>query len=287
MAYTTFTPLKGRTAVVLRFMDEPSSDRAYITMTILDALHIPPEERAKIIAGYPRHEREARVNGVPMLGSGRIFIYPEELIREPALEYVPPHWAKLWGIDFGIGHPFAAVLQLWDRDNDVIHIHHAIRIQAAPGEVGGLPMNHARAMQKIGANVPVAWPHDGNDRDKGSGITLAASYRKEKLVMLGSHATFVDGGYSTEAGILEMQERMESGRYKVASHLTDWWNEYRNYHRKDGQIVKINDDLLSASRIAIMDKRHSRVVGLGGRFQQRRAESELASGVDFDPFTGR
>lgn len=284
MVFTTFTPLKGRTWVVLHFMDERSDDRDRVTMTIMDAKHIPAEERARIIAGYPAHEREARVNGIPMLGEGRIFTYPEELIREPALQYVPAHWSKLWGIDFGIGHPFGAVLQLWDRDNDVLHIHHAIRIQAKPGEPGGMPMNHARAMIGIGANVPVAWPHDGEARDKGSGITLAAAYRKEKLIMLGTHATFVEGGYSTEAGVLEMQQRMETGRYKVASHLEDWWNEYRNYHRKDGQIVKIGDDLLSASRIALMDKRHSRVVSLGGRFTQRKPGDDVAEGLDFDVF---
>jgi hypothetical protein len=68
---------------------------------------------------YLPHEREARARGVPMLGSGRIFMTPEDAITEPALEYIPAHWAKLWGIDPGIGHPFGAVLMLWDRDNDV------------------------------------------------------------------------------------------------------------------------------------------------------------------------
>lgn len=284
--FTTFTPLKGRTSVVMHFMDEPSADRAYVTMTLMDAKHISPEDRAKIIAGYPSHEREARVNGVPMLGSGRVFTYPEELIRETALEHIPQHWTKLWGIDFGIGHPFAAVLQLWDRDNDVIHIHHCIRMQAQPGEVGGTPISHAYAMKKIGANVPVAWPHDGEAREKGSGVTLAAAYRKEKLLMLGTHATFDTGGYSTEAGVLDMQQRMETGRYRVAAHLTDWWNEYRNYHRKDGAIVKAGDDLMSASRVALMDKRHGRIVALGGRSTVRRNGQE-ATGMDFDIFTGR
>jgi hypothetical protein len=73
-----------------------------------------------------------------MLGSGRIFMTPEDAITEPPLEYIPAHWAKLWGIDIGIGHPFGAVLMLWDRDNDVVHVHHVIRMADA------LPLMHAR-----------------------------------------------------------------------------------------------------------------------------------------------
>src|SRR5579859_3832473 len=128
MAFMTFTPLKGRSSVVIRFLDEPSPDRGVVTMTIEDALHITPEERARIIAGYLPHEREARARGVPMLGSGRIFMAPEESVIEEPITEIPPFWYKLWGIDFGIDHPFAAALILWDKDADVIHVHHTYRV---------------------------------------------------------------------------------------------------------------------------------------------------------------
>jgi phage terminase large subunit-like protein len=279
MCYMTFTPLKGRSSVVLRFLDEPDENRGVTSMTIDDALHIPPEERAKIISAFLPHEREARARGVPTLGSGRIFMTPEGIITEPPLEYIPPQWSKLWGIDFGIGHPFAAVLLLWDRDNDVIHVHHAYRIADA------LPIQHAHAMKQIGAAVPVAWPKDGGDREKSSGEPLAASYKKHDLRMLSDHATWPDGGVSTEAGILEMDERMKSGRFKVAAHLSEWFEEYRFYHRKDGLIVKLKDDLLSATRIAVMAKRFGKTVQLGSRGVPKET-STIAAGSDFDVFTG-
>lgn len=279
MCYMTFTPLKGRSSVVLRFLDEPDDNRGVTAMTIDDALHIPPEERAKIISAFLPHEREARARGVPTLGSGRIFMTPEGIITEPPIEYIPPQWSKLWGIDFGIGHPFAAVLLLWDRDNDVIHVHHAYRIADA------LPIQHAHAMKQIGAAVPVAWPKDGGDREKSSGEPLAASYKKHDLRMLPDHATWPDGGVSTEAGILEMDERMKSGRFKVAAHLSEWFEEYRFYHRKDGQIVKLKDDLLSATRIAVMAKRFGKTVQLGSQGVAKDV-STIAVGSDFDVFTG-
>lgn len=277
LVFTTFTPLEGKTDLVTRFMDEHSPDRALFNMVIEEALHIPAEKRAAIIAGYPAHEREARARGVPMLGSGRIFLTSEDAIAEPYFSYIPTHWTKLWSIDFGIGHPFAAVLSLWDKDNDVFHVHHCFKV------ADQLPIMHAAAMKPIGIMVPVAWPHDGTQREKTSGDTLAAAYKKHELIMLPEHATWPDGGISTEAGVVEMDERMKTNRFKVASHLHEWFDEYRQYHRKDGLIVKVRDDLLSATRIGIMMKRHGRIVPLGRKKTGRRDEG-MARDVDFDLF---
>jgi len=277
----TFTPLKGMSNVVMRFIDGQSPDRHVTIMTIDDALHISKEERDKIIAGYLPHEREARARGVPMLGSGRIFTTPEDAISEPDLTYLPPHWVKLWGLDFGIGHPFAAVLMVWDKDNDVVHVINGFRI------ADGLPITHAYRMRQIGAAVPVAWPQDGTQRDKGSGDQLASLYKKQGLAMMADHATWPEGGNSTEAGIMEMRERMETGRFKVAASLSEWFEEYRMYHRKDGMIVKLKDDLLSATRIALMMKRYGRQVALGGIFSGKHHRRAIAKGIDFDPFSGQ
>lgn len=276
LGYITFTPLKGMSEVVLRYLNEKSPDRAVTTMTIEDALHIPAEERAKIIAGYPAHEREARARGVPMLGSGRIFQVSEENISEPIIDNVPLHWAKLWGIDFGIGHPFAAVLIAWDKDNDVIHVLHAVRMSDL------LPINHAAAMKPIAASVPVAWPQDGTER-RDDGLPLSNQYKTQGLIILPTHATHADGSVSTEAGIIEMQNRMMTGRFKVAAHLSQWFEEFRLYHRKDGMIVKLHDDIMSATRVAVMMRRFARPVALGG-MRTKRKGSGIAQGVDFNPF---
>jgi phage terminase large subunit-like protein len=275
LLFMTFTPLKGRSEVVLRFIDEVSEDRAVTNMVIEDALHISPEERKKIVAGYKPHERAARARGEPLLGSGKIFTVAEETVTEATLVTIPREWAKIWGVDFGIDHPFAAALLAWDRDADVIHVLHTIRM------VDGLPINHAAAMRPLGINVPVAWPHDGNNRDKGSGEPLSKLYKKVNLRMLGEHATWEDGGNSTEAGIVEMQEREATGRLKYAAHLSDALEERRFYHRKDGLIVKIKDDILSAIRIGIMMKRFAAVVQLGGHKNKNRGQV-IADDVDFD-----
>lgn len=253
--WITFTPLQGMSEVVRRFLNEKSPDRACVTMTIDDALHFTEEQRKQIVASYQPHEREARVKGVPVLGSGRIFPVAEESITCDGFD-IPAHWPRIGGIDFGWDHPFAAVELCWDRDTDAIYITKCHRQREAT------PVIHAAALKPW--NLQWAWPRDGNRETlEGAGIALAEQYRTQGLDMLHEYAQFEPverskaGSVSVEAGLMEMLDRMQTGRWKVFKHLADWFDEFRLYHRKDGKVVKEYDDLLCASRYALMMKRHA------------------------------
>lgn len=226
--------------------------RSITRMSIDDAGHYSPEARAVIIAGYPAHEREARTRGIPTLGSGRVFPISDEAIEEEAIA-PGKHWPVIGGLDFGWDHPTAAVKIAWDRDADCIHILNAYRVREQT------PVFHAAALLAWGERMPWAWPHDGLQHDKGSGDQLAEQFRKRGLNMLPERAQFDDGSSGLEAGISEMLDRMQTGRWKVAKHLTEWFDEFRLYHRKDGLIVKERDDLISASRYAMMMLRYADV----------------------------
>jgi phage terminase large subunit-like protein len=284
MSLMTFTPLLGRSKVVNRFLESPSSDMHVTTMTIEDAGHIPKEEIESIIAGYPEHEREARARGIPLLGSGAIFNIPEsQIIAEPF--DIPAHWALIWGVDFGTEHPFAAVLAAWDRDTDTIYVIHTVKMKDAT------PLQHVEAMKHVlkgfGIKVPVAWPHDGAQRKdfEGALVPLRNIYKKHGLNMHGSHATFEDGSNATEIGVLMMYERMKSNRFKVFKQCSDWFAEYRMYHRKDGMIVKQNDDLLSATRMAVMMRRIAKPVLFYGDPRSQARSTPMAKGLDMDPWS--
>lgn len=244
----TFTPLKGMSTVVARYLMEQSPFRIVTRMTIHDAEHFTPERRAEIIASYPPREREARTMGIPSLGSGRIFPVEESTITCAPFE-IPAHWPQINGIDFGWDHPFAAVRCAWDRDADRFYVVSEYRQREAS------PIIHAAAIRPWGVWIPIAWPHDGLQHDKGSGEQLAAQYKAQGLKMLASRATFQDGTNGVEAGVSDMLQRMQTGRWKVFNTCQSWLEEFRLYHRDDGKIVKERDDLLSASRYALMMKR--------------------------------
>lgn len=256
----TFTPLLGMSGVVKRYLQQRSADRLCVNMTIHDALHYTEAQRAQIIASYPAHERDARAMGVPILGSGRIFPLAEEMIAEDAIA-IPKHWPRLAGIDFGWDHPTAVIWLAWDRDQDVIHVYDAYR------ESEEAALVHASVINSRGKPwIPVAWPHDGLQHDKGSGEQLAEIYRGHGVNMLHERAQYPETGdederalsrISVEAGIADMLDRMRTGRFKVARHLASWFEEFRLYHRKEGKIVKEGDDLISATRYALMMLRYA------------------------------
>ena len=273
LIYSTFTPLNGLNGVLPRFMErspEAARHRSLIAMRLDDAEHLrDPKRREQMLSAFPAHQRKARIDGLPIFGSAPVFNTPvEKLISPFSLHgneihhelhgvFESKHLAKLWGIDFGIGHPFAAVLLAWDRDQDVIYILAELKISDASAPI------HVSRMRAIAPGVRVAWPHDGTQRDKGSGEQLAEIYKKEGLRMLPQHATFASGGYSTEAGIMELDLRMQDGRLQVSRNCLEWLTEYETYHRKDGLIVKTNDDLMSATRVGVMQLRSARDGDLG------------------------
>jgi hypothetical protein len=158
----------------------------------------------------PPHMIRTRLYGEDMLGEGSIFPVEESIITEPPLTYIPEEWFKIWGIDFGIGHPFAAVLILYHAEADTIHVHHCIRLKDQT------PLQHAVPMKAIGADVVVAYPRDGDSRQMGSGEPLAELYRKEDLRLINEAARFDDGSNSTDRGNLEIWQRMTTGRKSLA-----------------------------------------------------------------------
>jgi phage terminase large subunit-like protein len=244
--WMTFTPLKGVSTIVKRFLHEQSDDRFKVVMTLDDVQHYSEDEKKKIIASYPKHELEARTKGIPVLGSGRIFPVDEASLSIKHRDF-PPHWPRIGGMDFGWDHPFAAVEVVWDRDSDTVYVSKTYRLREAS------PVLHAAAIKTWGRELPWAWPRDGRRETlEGAGVPLAEQYRAQGLNVLTDHSQFDDGSVSVEAGLMDMLTRMQTGRFKVFEELHDWWEEFRLYHRKDGKVVKEGDDLMAATRYAIM-----------------------------------
>ncbi len=260
--WMTFTPLLGMSEVVRRFLQKRSDDRHITAMTIDDVQHYSDEEKKTIVTSYPPHEVEARTKGIPVLGSGRIFPIPEHAIAFEQMDF-PPHWPRIGGMDFGWDHPFAAVELVWDRDSDTVYVSKTHRLKEAT------PIIHAAALRSWGKELPWAWPRDGRRETlEGAGIALAQQYKAQGLNMIHEHAQFEDGSVSVEAGLMDMLTRMQIGKFKVFKHLNDWWEEFQLYHRKDGKVVKEGDDLMAATRYALMMLRFASTKAVYDRFRR-------------------
>ena len=66
-----------------------------------------------------------------------------------------------------------------------------------------------------------------------------------------------------------------TGRFKVFDHCSEWFEEFRQYHHKDGRIVKANDDLLDATRYGVMMLRFAKKVRNGKVGRRRPAVAEV------------
>ena len=74
---------------------------------------------------------------------------------------------------------------------------------------------------------------------------------------------------AVEAGITEVWNLLVSGQLKVMARLTNWFREFRKYHRDDkgsGKIVKRDDHLMDATRYLIVS----------GRLQMRTAPEPVS-----------
>ena len=251
LIYMTFTPESGMTNVIAQFMNHLQPHQQIFNATWEDAPHLDDEVKAEILAALPEHEREMRSKGVPVLGSGLVFPVKEEDIRRSSFS-IPDHWARICGIDFGWDHPTAAVWIAHDRDTDTAWVYDTYRKSSET------PVFHSAALKARGHWIPVVWPHDGSQHDKGSGIPLAQLYRQQGVNMNRLCFENPEGGQSVEAGLMNMLDRMRTSRFFVFDHCFDFFEEFRMYHRKDGKVIKLNDDLMSATRYAVQSLRFAK-----------------------------
>lgn len=260
IVYMTFTPENGMTETVAQFVNDLRDGQALIQAGWDDAPHMTDTVREQILSALPPHERKMREQGIPQLGSGLVFPLPEsDMVCDPI--EIPTYWPRICGIDFGWDHPTAAAWITWDRDSDIIYVYdtYAMSQEAVP--------IHASAIKARGNWIPVIWPMDGRQADKGSGKSLTEQYKVEGVNMTREHFSNPpqqgqkegSGGNSVEAGIQEMYTRFMTNRLKIFGNQGKLLEELRMYHRKDGKIVAKHDDVISSLRYAVMSVRKARI----------------------------
>ncbi len=210
------------------------------------------------------------MRGIPVLGSGLVFRFPEEQFKIEGMEF-PDHFEYLDGIDFGgissTSHPTAYVRAAYDPINDKIIIYDGFKLVGKE-----IPEISAHIVMKTNSDiVPVVWPHDGNKVGVGDATTCeqyvsaGVNMYKNPDLPKKSHATNPpqetqkegEGGNRIMPGINEMALRMNDGRLVVVDTVYEFWDEYRGYHMKDGKIVDRDDDFIASCRYIVMMIRHA------------------------------
>ena len=243
----TFTPLRGITPIVKRYMGDgqitetrvmEAGDAAIVMAGWDDVPHLSAEEKKRMLAEAEPHLRRSRSEGVPSLGQGAIYPVEESDITCDPFE-IPAHWPRVYGMDVGWNRT-AALWGAWDRETDTVYLYSEhYRGQAEPSI-------HADAIKGRGTWIPGVIDPAARGRSQKDGEQLYAIYRA-----LGLDITPANN--AVEAGIYEVWQRLSTGRLKVFRTLQNWLAEYRIYRRDDnGKVVKENDHAMDATRYLIV-----------------------------------
>lgn len=225
-------------------MPEINESRYLVQATWDDVPHLSQKTKEELYRATPPHQRDARSEGTPSLGSGAIYPVAVKDVTCQPFE-IPAYWPRCYGLDVG----WKKTAAIWVAKDPTTGIKYAYT-EHYRGEAE--PVIHARGIKARGSWIPGAADPASRGRSQSDGRRLFYQYAD----------TEENGGQglnlhlavnSVEAGLYQIWSDLSSGRLKIFSILMSLLAEYRIYRRDEkGRIVKKNDHALDALRYAVM-----------------------------------
>jgi hypothetical protein len=215
-------------------MPRVGNGKSLITCGWDDVPHLDSQVKEDLLASTLPHLREARSTGQPSLGAGAVFpLGLNEILVDPFK--IPAYYPRAYALDVGWNRT-AALWGAKDQTTDTLYLYtEHYRGQAEPSV-------HAAAIRARGAWIRGAIDPAARGRGQRDGEQLITDYRN-----LGLKLVFADN--AVEAGLLDVWERLSTGRLKVFRTCQNWAAEYRLYRRDEkGRIVKEMDHLMDCTR---------------------------------------
>jgi phage terminase large subunit-like protein len=234
----TMTPLQG----VTKFYDNlmRNDDVPKIHLTWEDVPHLTEDAKKSLTAGMSEEMKLARTKGVATIGTGKIIQFDESDYTCPDFA-VPRHWPEIGGLDIGLTHPLAAVRLRHDEESDIVYVTAEYRA------AGKTPVEHSSHLRPWGCRFSLS--KDAFNRNLQTGLTTAEIFTREGLDVF---MCDMSKG-SLDASIHEMRARIGSGRFFIFQSCQMLLGELRTWRANDkGIIVKLDDDLIAATRYALM-----------------------------------
>jgi hypothetical protein len=165
-----------------------------------------------------------------------IYLIPDARIIVPEFK-IPDHWPRAYGLDFR----WNIDTVIWGARNpesDVLYLYSEYFAEADPAI-------HVAAIRSRGDWILGLFDPTANGRDEADGRRLMQMYKKLGLKLQATSNPI-------QSGILEVQQRMQSGRLKVFASLSKYLEQRRLYRRDErDQIVQDQDNLQDATRCLV------------------------------------
>jgi phage terminase large subunit-like protein len=266
----TFTPLAGLTPLVIKFyksadllggakplvgvdnqakteddelydarLKDLQTSKAIVNAGWDDAPWLDEDAKRRMLDDTPLHLRNARSKGEPAMGSGNIYPIPlSDVLVEPFS--IPDFYERLYGFDVG-WNKTACLWAARNPDTDVIYIYDEHYVERQP------PAVHAEAIKSRGKWIPGVIDPASKGRTQTDGAQLFQVYG-----LTGFGLDIRPAKNEVESGIVNVYNRLTTGKLKVFSTLKNFQREFTLYRRDlNGRIIKENDHLMDALRYIV------------------------------------
>jgi hypothetical protein len=205
-----------------------------------DVKHISAETIADLERRTPPFLRQARIDGIPSLGSGAIYpVAQSEYVVDDFA--IPAHYPRLYGMD--VGGKTAAV---WLAQNPDTKQWFAYNEYYKEREE---PSIHATAIKSRGDWIPGAIDPAARGRSQIDGKQLMQLFNDQGL-------SLSDALNAVEAGLYTVWELLSTDQLKVFKSCVRLLQEMRTYSRDEkGHVIKKNDHLCFIGETPIWTKK--------------------------------
>lgn len=200
------------------------------------APHLSKEAKDELFNSYAEYQRDARTRGIPQLGSGAIYPFAESQIR--VTDFDPPkHFRRGFGMDTALAGYTAIVWGAFDSENQTLYITACYKRPKAETAI------HVEAIKARGLWMPGV----------GDAAGVIDVDRTRFLDIYRAHGVDLElADKSVEAGITSVFDALSTGKLKVFTSCTAWFEEFRMYRRDEKhRIVKENDHIMDATRYLV------------------------------------
>ena len=202
------------------------------------APHLTAGDREQMVASTPPHELQARLEGIPTAGVGRIYPMAWEKLAVAPFE-LPEAWPRAFALDPG-WRTTAAAWFAWDLASETAYVYGEYKA------VEETPDSHALAIRSRGDWIPGVSDPMVRQTSRHDGERLLDLYRRCGLVLRPAEN-------AVEAGLRTVWQAVRRGRVRVFSTLVQFRHEYEQYHRdREGRVVKRNDHLMDCFRYGLV-----------------------------------
>lgn len=249
----TFTPLLGLSETVLNFLESDTmaegeilskegkrTGKYVVRCGWADVPHLSEEDKAVMLASIPPWARDARMRGIPQMGSGAIFPIPWSEVSCKRFP-IPEDWKRTAGMD--VGNRTAALWFAQDPNTGKWFGYHEYYRE------GELPAVHVQSISGPGSWVPLAIDHAAHGRSQIDGQNLFQMYADLGL-------TLHNANKAVETGLYLCWELLATGQVKFFDDLEKTREEYLIYRKDEkGKVVKSKDEMMDCFRYAMMTGR--------------------------------